>query len=94
MPATPPIPEALTQLAQAVEQTAGLEVTCTRDCEVLSDELRPFDGRYPISVSTLRRFFNLIPKQGKLLQDHPEHAGEVCRSPVFSRMGSQDTTFL
>ena len=64
MPATPPIPEPLTQLAQAVEQTAGLEVTCTRDCEVLSEELKAFDGRYPISVSTLRRFFNLIPKQG------------------------------
>ena len=38
MPATPPIPEALTQ-PHRLEQTAGLEVTCTR-VEVLSEELK------------------------------------------------------
>ena len=51
-------------LAEEVGRSAGIDITCTRDCEVLSDELRSFDGRYPISVSTLRRFFGLIPKKG------------------------------
>ena len=51
-------------LAKAVEKSAGMEVTCTRDCEVLSEELRSFDGRFPVSVSTLRRFFGLIPRTG------------------------------
>ena len=51
-------------LARDVSQAAGFEVNCTRDCEVLSDELRSFDGRFPTSVSTLRRFFGLIPKAG------------------------------
>ena len=50
-------------LAKAVCKSAGIEVTCTRDCEVLSDELRSFDGRFPVSVSTLRRFFGLIPRK-------------------------------
>lgn len=53
----------LVLLAKDVCKSAGFEVTCTRDCEILSDELRSFDGRFPISVSTLRRFFGLIPKQ-------------------------------
>lgn len=51
-------------LARDVSRAAGFEVNCTRDCEVLSDELRSFDGRFPASVSTLRRFFGLIPKAG------------------------------
>lgn len=50
-------------LANAVCMSAGIEVTCTRDCEVLSEELRSFDGRFPVSVSTLRRFFGLIPRK-------------------------------
>lgn len=50
-------------LAKAVCKSAGIEVTCTRDCEVLSEELRSFDGRFPVSVSTLRRFFGLIPRK-------------------------------
>ena len=51
-------------LAQAVCKSAGIEVTCTRDCVVLSEEFRSFDGRFPVSVSTLRRFFGLIPRKG------------------------------
>ena len=42
-----------------------MDVTCTKDCQVLSDQLRTFDNRYPVSVSTLRRFFGLVPNQGK-----------------------------
>lgn len=58
-------PEQLNALAQEVIRVSGLDVTCTRDCEVLSEELRAFDGRFAVSISTLRRFFGLIPKHGK-----------------------------
>ena len=42
-----------------------MDVTCTKDCQVLSDQLQTFDNRYPVSVSTLRRFFGLVPNRGK-----------------------------
>ena len=57
-------PEHLNALAKEVSRVSGLDVTCTRDCEVLGDELRAFDGRFAVSTSTLRRFFGLIPKKG------------------------------
>ena len=57
--------EFLDALAAEVRRISGMDVTCTRDCEVMSEELRAFDGRFPVSVSTLRRFFGLIPKQGR-----------------------------
>ena len=63
-PTMPPLPPFEADQPAQAGANSSLEVTCTRDCEVLSEELKAFDGRYPISVSTLRRFFNLIPKQG------------------------------
>ena len=42
-----------------------MDITCTKDCQVLSDQLKTFDIRYPVSVSTLRRFFGLVENQGK-----------------------------
>lgn len=57
--------EELNRLGDEVSEFAGFEITCTRDCEVLSDELRSFDGRFPVSVSTLRRFFGLIPSESQ-----------------------------
>ncbi|MDA0729095.1 MAG: hypothetical protein O3B70_06525 [Bacteroidetes bacterium] len=53
--------ENLLALSQEITQVAGFAVTCTRDCEVLNEELSSFDVRFPVSVSTLRRFFGLIP---------------------------------
>ena len=53
------------RLAQEVGLTCGMDITCTKDCQVLSDQLRTFDNRYPVSVSTLRRFFGLVENQGK-----------------------------
>ena len=53
------------RLAQDVGHTCGMDITCTKDCQVLSDQLRTFDNRYPVSVSTLRRFFGLVENQGK-----------------------------
>ena len=53
------------RLTQDVGHTCGMDITCTKDCQVLSDQLRTFDNRYPVSVSTLRRFFGLVENQGK-----------------------------
>jgi hypothetical protein len=55
----------LHRLAQDVGQSCGMDITCTKDCQVLSDQLKTFDNRYPVSVSTLRRFFGLVENQGK-----------------------------
>lgn len=57
-------PNHIEALAKEVSRVSGLDVTCTRDCEVLSEELRAFDGRFPVSTTTLRRFFGLVSKQG------------------------------
>ena len=66
MPSTPP--DLLARLLKDVERASGMEITCTRDCEVLSEELRAFDGRFPVSVSTLRRCFGLIEAPGNFSQ--------------------------
>ncbi|MDA0946360.1 MAG: hypothetical protein O2791_04855 [Bacteroidetes bacterium] len=57
--------EHLLALSQELTKVSGFAVTCTRDCEVLSEELSAFDVRFPVSVSTLRRFFGLIPSKSQ-----------------------------
>jgi hypothetical protein len=47
-------------LRVAVENKLGFEITCTRDCEVLAQEMVRFDRRFALSVSTLRRFYGII----------------------------------
>ena len=47
-------------LRVAVEYKLGFEITCTRDCEVLAQEMVRFDRRFALSVSTLRRFYGII----------------------------------
>ena len=47
-------------LRAAVENKLGFDITCTRDCEVLAQEMIRFDRRFALSVSTLRRFFRII----------------------------------
>jgi len=56
---TPPTPPVI-GLQSAVETKLGFVVTCTRDCIILSQELKRFDRRFSLSVSTLRRFFGII----------------------------------
>ena len=51
------------ELRSAVEIKLGFEVTCTRDCIILSQELKRFDRRFSLSVSTLRRFFGIIKQK-------------------------------
>lgn len=48
------------KLRADVENKLGFEVTCTRDCIILSQEMKRFDQRFTLSVSTLRRFFGII----------------------------------
>lgn len=47
-------------LRVAVENKLGFEITCTRDCEVLAQEMVRFDRRFALSVSTLRRFYEIV----------------------------------
>jgi len=56
---TTPTPATI-KLRADVENQLGFEVTCTRDCIILSQELKRFDQRFSLSVSTLRRFFGII----------------------------------
>lgn len=48
------------RLAAEVEAAAGFDVTCTKDCQVLSAELKTHDPRFTVSTSTLKRFFGLV----------------------------------
>lgn len=48
------------RLAREVEAAAGFDVTCTKDCQVLALELKKCDPRFPLSTSTLKRFFGLV----------------------------------
>lgn len=86
MPSTPP--DLLARLLKDVERTSGMEITCTRDCEVLSDELRAFDGRFPVSVSTLRRCFGLIEAKGSFSQTTLNTLARYVGHPSFRAWSS------
>ncbi len=55
--------ETIADLRRSVELTLGFDITSTRDCEVLSMKLERHDRRFSLSVSTLRRFYGLIPQE-------------------------------
>ena len=86
MPSTPP--DLLARLLKDVERTSGMEITCTRDCEVLSEELRAFDGRFPVSVSTLRRCFGLIEARGSFSQTTLNTLARYVGHPSFRAWSS------
>jgi len=92
MPSTPP--DLLARLLKDVERASGMEITCTRDCEVLSEELRAFDGRFPVSVSTLRRCFGLIEAPGNFSQTTLNTLARYVGHPSFRAWSSnpQDPT--
>ena len=92
MPSTPP--DLLARLLKDVERASGMEITCTRDCEVLSEELRAFDGRFPVSVSTLRRCFGLIEAPGGFSQTTLNTLARYVGYPSFRAWSStpQDPT--
>jgi hypothetical protein len=55
-----PTSDSIQSLQNSVETKLGFEITCTRDCEVLAQEMIRFDRRFALSVSTLRRLFGLV----------------------------------
>ena len=78
------------RLAQDVGHTCGMDITCTKDCQVLSDQLRTFDSRYPVSVSTLRRFFGLVENQGKFSKTTLNTLARFCGHMSFEGWARQE----
>ena len=78
------------RLAQDVGHTCGMDITCTKDCQVLSDQLRTFDNRYPVSVSTLRRFFGLVENQGKFSKTTLNTLARFCGHMSFEGWARQE----
>ena len=66
-----------------------MDITCTKDCQVLSDQLRTFDNRYPVSVSTLRRFFGLVENQGKFSKTTLNTLARFCGHMSFEGWARQ-----
>ena len=82
------------RLAQDVGHTCGMDITCTKDCQVLSDQLRTFDSRYPVSVSTLRRFFGLVENQGKFSKTTLNTLARFCGHMSFEGWARQEKAFV
>ena len=102
---TPADLETISELSKSVELKLGFDITSTRDCEVLAMELERFDRRFSLSVSTLRRFFGLIPKKSEYslstLNSLARFTGFTsfknweesrARSPVIEKIESQKIT--
>jgi hypothetical protein len=53
--------EALIALRRDIVRRCGFEIQTAKECRILSSELEEFDRRFPLAVSTIRRFFGLIP---------------------------------
>lgn len=53
--------EALSALRRDIVRRCGFEIQTVKECRILSGELEEFDRRFPLAVSTIRRFFGLIP---------------------------------
>ena len=61
-----------------------MDITCTKDCQVLSEQLKTFDNRYPVSVSTLRRFFGLVANQGQFSKTTLNTLARFCGHMSFA----------
>jgi len=56
---------AIHALKSDVVRKVGFEVRTVKECKILSVEIERHDRRFPLAVSTLRRFFQLIPSDSK-----------------------------
>lgn len=52
-------------LRSDVVRKVGFDVRTVKECKILSGEIERFDRRFPLAVSTLRRFFQLIASDSK-----------------------------
>ena len=57
--------EALAALRRDIVRRCGFEIQTVKECRILSGELEEFDRRFPLAVSTIRRFFGLIPNSSE-----------------------------
>jgi len=57
--------EALGALRRDIVRRCGFEIQTVKECRILSSELEEFDRRFPLAVSTIRRFFGLIPNESE-----------------------------
>ena len=57
--------EAIVALRKDIVRKCGFEIQSVKECRILSGELEEFDRRFPLAVSTIRRFFGLIPSQSE-----------------------------
>ena len=57
--------QAIYALKSDVTRKGGFEVRTVKECKILSKEVEAFDRRFPLAISTFRRFFGLIPSESK-----------------------------
>jgi len=57
--------EAVAALRKDIVRRCGFEIQTVKECRILSSELEEFDRRFPLAVSTIRRFFGLIPNESE-----------------------------
>ena len=57
---------------------------------MLSDQLRTYDNRHPVSVSTLRRFFGLVPDRGKFSKTTLNTLARFCGHMSFEGWVQQE----
>lgn len=67
-----------------------MDITCTKDCQVLSEQLKTFDNRYPVSVSTLRRFFGLVANQGQFSKTTLNTLARFCGHMSFTSWAQRE----
>lgn len=58
---TPEFAEALQALRIDVISQCGFEIKSVKECRVLQRDMQEHDARFLLGISTLRRFFNLLP---------------------------------
>lgn len=62
---TPEFTEALQALRIDVISQCGFEIKSVKECRVLQRDMQEHDARFLLGISTLRRFFNLLPSDNQ-----------------------------
>ena len=62
---TPEFSEALDALRMHVVGRCGFEIKSVKECRVLQQDMERHDPRFILGISTLRRFFNLLPSDNQ-----------------------------
>lgn len=80
------------ELRNAVERKVGFDITSARDCEILAMEIERFDRRFSLSVSTLRRVFELIPRKSEYTQSTLNSLARFCGFRSFKHWQETSTS--